>query len=250
MAYGARARSAGPHLSSPHRAERARGWDRWSKNGVAEDGASGVLDRFARISASRHMRGAAANATRRDARLAERFPRLEEKVLRAHAAASAPKAKDLRQSVQVAGISNGFTQKPRIRASRYRCTPTTSRRAPTKESRARRLARCARVPHARHMPEQIYSMVGCGRLDHSNLSALEISRIHHAADFTGMPICNGQDAAAENARQGTGDPERGDRPPAWPIHGEESMPHARARTRGWKPPRPAITPTEFQWRIR
>jgi tetratricopeptide (TPR) repeat protein len=83
---------------------------------------------------------------------------------------------------------------------------------------ARRYAAIApAVPHARHMPAHIYSMVGMWEDSiHSNLSALEIQPdYYHAADFTVYAHLQlAQDRkAAELIEKATTTPERGDRPP-------------------------------------
>jgi tetratricopeptide (TPR) repeat protein len=83
---------------------------------------------------------------------------------------------------------------------------------------ARRYADIApAVPHARHMPAHIYSMVGLWEDSiKSNLSALEIQPdYYHAADFT--VYAHLQLAQDEQARRmiekAVNTPERGDRPP-------------------------------------
>ncbi len=83
---------------------------------------------------------------------------------------------------------------------------------------ARRYAGIApAVPHARHMPAHIYSMVGLWEDSiASNLSALEIQPdYYHAADFTVYAHLQlAQDAqAARMIEKAVNTPERGDRPP-------------------------------------
>ena len=84
---------------------------------------------------------------------------------------------------------------------------------------ARRYASIApAVPHARHMPAHIYSMVGLWEDSiKSNLSALEIQPdYYHAADFTVYAHLQlAQDRqAAQLIDKATNTPERGDRPPS------------------------------------
>ncbi len=83
---------------------------------------------------------------------------------------------------------------------------------------ARRYADIApAVPHARHMPAHIYSMVGMWQDSiTSNLSALEIQPdYYHAADFTVYAHLQlAQDEqAARMIEKSVNTPERGDRPP-------------------------------------
>jgi tetratricopeptide (TPR) repeat protein len=83
---------------------------------------------------------------------------------------------------------------------------------------ARRYAGIApAVPHARHMPAHIYSMVGLWEDSiTSNLAALEIQPdYYHAADFTVYAHLQlAQDAqAARMIEKAVNTPERGDRPP-------------------------------------
>ncbi len=83
---------------------------------------------------------------------------------------------------------------------------------------ARRFAAIApAVPHARHMPAHIYSMVGLWEDSiTSNLSALEIQPdYYHAADFTVYAHLQlAQDAeAASLIEKALNTPDRGDRPP-------------------------------------
>ena len=83
---------------------------------------------------------------------------------------------------------------------------------------ARRYASIApAVPHARHMPSHIYSMVGLWQDSiNSNLSALEIQPdYYHAADFTvyaHLQLAQDQQAA-KMIEKALATPERGDRPP-------------------------------------
>lgn len=84
---------------------------------------------------------------------------------------------------------------------------------------ARRYAGIApAVPHARHMPSHIYSMVGLWEDSiASNLSSLEIQPdYYHAADFTVYAHLQlGQDVkAGAMIRKALGTPLRGDRPPS------------------------------------
>lgn len=84
---------------------------------------------------------------------------------------------------------------------------------------ARRYAGIApAVPHARHMPSHIYSMVGLWEDSiASNLSSLEIQPdYYHAADFTVYAHLQlGQDARADAMiRKALNTPPRGDRPPS------------------------------------
>src|SRR5919106_1358160 len=84
---------------------------------------------------------------------------------------------------------------------------------------ARRYASIApAVPHARHMPAHIYSMVGMWQDSiTSNLSALEIQPdYYHAADFTVYAHLQlAQDVtAAKMIEQALATAERGDRPPS------------------------------------
>jgi tetratricopeptide (TPR) repeat protein len=84
---------------------------------------------------------------------------------------------------------------------------------------ARRYASIApAVPHARHMPAHIYSMVGMWQDSiTSNLSALEIQPdYYHAADFTvyaHLQLAQ-DDTAAKMIAKALATPERGDRPPS------------------------------------
>jgi tetratricopeptide (TPR) repeat protein len=83
---------------------------------------------------------------------------------------------------------------------------------------ARRYAGIApAVPHARHMPAHIYSMVGLWQDSiTSNLSALEIQPdYYHAADFAvyaHLQLAQ-DDQAARMIQKAVNTPERGDRPP-------------------------------------
>jgi tetratricopeptide (TPR) repeat protein len=84
---------------------------------------------------------------------------------------------------------------------------------------ARRYAAIApAVPHARHMPAHIYSMVGLWQDSiESNTSALEIQPdYYHAADFTvyaHLQLAQDQQAA-RLIEKALATPERGDRPPS------------------------------------
>jgi tetratricopeptide (TPR) repeat protein len=97
---------------------------------------------------------------------------------------------------------------------------------------ARRYAGIApAVPHARHMPAHIYSMVGLWEDSiASNLSALEIQPdYYHASDFTvyaHLQLAQDQKAAAMIAKA-LSTPERGDRPPSMANHTAKAAMPAR-----------------------
>jgi tetratricopeptide (TPR) repeat protein len=118
---------------------------------------------------------------------------------------------------------------------------------------ARRYASIApAVPHARHMPAHIYSMVGLWQDSiTSNLSALEIQPdYYHAADFTVYAHLQlGQDAAAAKMiEQALATPERGDRPPSLANYtAKTAMPARYALERAdWKAAAALpIAPTEY-----
>jgi tetratricopeptide (TPR) repeat protein len=106
---------------------------------------------------------------------------------------------------------------------------------------ARRYASIApAVPHARHMPAHIYSMVGMWEDSiQSNLSALEIQPdYYHAADFAVYAYLQlSQDVrAAALVERATTTPERGDRPPTVANYTAlAAMPARYALERGdWK----------------
>ena len=118
---------------------------------------------------------------------------------------------DLRQSVQVGGDARKvYTQQPQhpgithylIHA--YDFAPFADKGIPA----ARRYASIApAVPHARHMPAHIYSMVGMWQDSiTSNLSALEIQPdYYHAADFTVYAHCSSRRTKRrEDDREGAG----------------------------------------------
>jgi tetratricopeptide (TPR) repeat protein len=117
---------------------------------------------------------------------------------------------------------------------------------------ARRYASIApAVPHARHMPAHIYSMVGMWQDSiTSNLSALEIQPdYYHAADFTVYAHLQlGQDAAARKMiEKALATPERGDRPTGLANYtAKASMPARYVLERAdWKAAAALpITPTE------
>ena len=118
---------------------------------------------------------------------------------------------------------------------------------------ARRYASIApAVPHARHMPAHIYSMVGMWEDSiTSNLSALEIQPdYYHAADFTVYAHLQlGQDAAAAKMiEKALATPERGDRPPSLANYtAKAAMPARYVLERAdWKGAAALpITPTEY-----
>ena len=118
---------------------------------------------------------------------------------------------------------------------------------------ARRYASIApAVPHARHMPAHIYSMVGLWQDSiTSNLSALEIQPdYYHAADFTVYAHLQlGQDAAAAKMiEKALKTPERGDRPASLAnFTAKTAMPARYVLERAdWKAAAALpITPTEY-----
>ena len=118
---------------------------------------------------------------------------------------------------------------------------------------ARRYASIApAVPHARHMPAHIYSMVGLWQDSiTSNLSALEIQPdYYHAADFTvyaHLQLAQ-DDTAAKMIEKALATPERGDRPPSMANYtAKAAMPARYVLERAdWKSAaRLPITPTEY-----
>ena len=118
---------------------------------------------------------------------------------------------------------------------------------------ARRYASIApAVPHARHMPAHIYSMVGLWQDSiTSNLSALEIQPdYYHAADFTVYAHLQlGQDdSAAKMIAKALATPERGDRPPSMAnFTAKAAMPARYVLERAdWKAAAALpLTPTEY-----
>jgi tetratricopeptide (TPR) repeat protein len=118
---------------------------------------------------------------------------------------------------------------------------------------ARRYASIApAVPHARHMPAHIYSMVGLWQDSiSSNLSALEIQPdYYHAADFTVYAHLQlAQDAtAAAMIEKALATPERGDRPPSMAnFTAKAAMPARYVLERAdWKAAAALpLTPTEY-----
>src|SRR5688572_3958282 len=118
---------------------------------------------------------------------------------------------------------------------------------------ARRYASIApAVPHARHMPAHIYSMVGLWQDSiTSNLSALEIQPdYYHAADFTVYAHLQlAQDVtAAKMIANALATPERGDRPPSLANYtAKTAMPARYVLERAdWKAAAVLpITPTEY-----
>jgi tetratricopeptide (TPR) repeat protein len=118
---------------------------------------------------------------------------------------------------------------------------------------ARRYANLApAVPHARHMPAHIYSMVGMWPDSiTSNLSALEIQPdYYHAADFTVYAHLQlAQDATAlKMIEKALATPERGDRPPSMANYtAKAAMPARYVLERAdWKAAAALpITPTEY-----
>lgn len=118
---------------------------------------------------------------------------------------------------------------------------------------ARRYASIApAVPHARHMPAHIYSMVGLWQDSiTSNHSALEIQPdYYHAADFTVYAHLQlAQDAAAAKMiEKSLATPERGDRPPSMANYtAKAAMPARYVLERAdWKAAAALpLTPTEY-----
>jgi tetratricopeptide (TPR) repeat protein len=158
-------------------------------------------------------------------RLAERFPDdFEAQVYYALTLqASAPKsdmtyANQLRSANMLEKLYAANPQHPGIThylIHAYDFAPFANQGIPA----ARRYASIApAVPHARHMPAHIYSMVGLWQDSiTSNLSALEIQPdYYHAADFTVYAHLQlAQDAAAATMiEKALATPERGDRPPS------------------------------------
>ena len=118
---------------------------------------------------------------------------------------------------------------------------------------ARRYASIApAVPHARHMPAHIYSMVGLWQDSiTSNLSALEIQPdYYHAADFTvyaHLQLAQ-DDSAAKMIAKALATAERGDRPPSMAnFTAKAAMPARYVLERAdWKAAAALpLTPTEY-----
>jgi tetratricopeptide (TPR) repeat protein len=118
---------------------------------------------------------------------------------------------------------------------------------------ARRYASIApAVPHARHMPAHIYSMVGLWQDSiTSNLSALEIQPdYYHAADFTvyaHLQLAQDQ-TAVKMIEKALATPERGDRPPSMAnFTAKAAMPARYVLERAdWKAAASLpLTPTEY-----
>lgn len=192
-------------------------------------------------------------------RLAERFPEdFEAQVYYALTLqASAPKS-DLTYANQyksAAMLERLYTQQPQhpgithylIHA--YDFAPFADKGIPA----ARRYASIApAVPHARHMPAHIYSMVGMWQDSiTSNLSALDIQPdYYHAADFTVYAHLQlAQDAAAAKMiEKALATVERGDRPPTLANYtAKTAMPARYALERAdWKAAAAlTIVPTEY-----
>ena len=191
--------------------------------------------------------------------LAERFPEdFEAQVYYALTLqASAPKS-DVTYTNQyksAAMLERFYTQQPQhpgithylIHA--YDFAPFADKGIPA----ARRYASIApAVPHARHMPAHIYSMVGLWQDSiTSNLSALEIQPdYYHAADFTVYAHLQlAQDVtAAKMIAKALATPERGDRPPSLANYtAKTAMPARYVLERAdWKAAAALpITPTEY-----
>jgi len=109
--------------------------------------------------------------------------------------ASARKRPHLRQPDQIRGASGKLfeqnPQHPGVTPTSF--TPTTLHRLPKRNCLGTALCRHApAVPHARHMPSHIYSMVGLWEESiASNASALEIQPdYYHASDLPSMHICS------------------------------------------------------------
>ena len=192
-------------------------------------------------------------------RLAERFPEdFEAQVYYALTLkASAPKS-DMTYANQyksAAMLERLYTQQPQhpgithylIHA--YDFAPFADKGIPA----ARRYASIApAVPHARHMPAHIYSMVGLWQDSiTSNLSALEIQPdYYHAADFTVYAHLQlAQDVTAgKMIEKALATPERGDRPPSLANYtAKTAMPARYVLERAdWKAAAALpITPTEY-----
>jgi tetratricopeptide (TPR) repeat protein len=192
-------------------------------------------------------------------RLSERFPEdFEAQVYYALTLqASAPKS-DLTYANQYKSaemLERLYTQQPQhpgithylIHA--YDFAPFADKGIPA----ARRYASIApAVPHARHMPAHIYSMVGMWQDSiTSNMSALEIQPdYYHAADFTVYAHLQlAQDAAAAKMiEKALATPERGDRPATLANYTAKTAMAARyaLERADWKGAATlTITPTEY-----
>jgi tetratricopeptide (TPR) repeat protein len=192
-------------------------------------------------------------------RLAERFPDdFEAQVYYALTLQAAAPKSDMTYANQyksAAMLERLYTQQPQhpgithylIHA--YDFAPFADKGIPA----ARRYASIApAVPHARHMPAHIYSMVGLWQDSiTSNLSALEIQPdYYHAADFTVYAHLQlGQDAAAAKMiEKALATPERGDRPPSLANYTAKQAMTARyvLERADWKAAATLpITPTEY-----
>jgi tetratricopeptide (TPR) repeat protein len=192
-------------------------------------------------------------------RLAERFPQdFEAQVYYALTLqASAPKA-DMTYANQyksTAMLEKLYTQQPQhpgithYLIHGYDFAPFADKGIPA----ARRYASIApAVPHARHMPAHIYSMVGLWQDSiTSNLSALEIQPdYYHAADFTVYAHLqlSQDETAAKMIAKALATPERGDRPPSMAnFTAKAAMPARYVLERAdWKAAATLpITPTEY-----
>lgn len=192
-------------------------------------------------------------------RLAERFPQdFEAQVYYALTLqASAPKA-DMTYANQfksTALLEKLYAQQPQhpgithYLIHGYDFAPFADKGIPA----ARRYASIApAVPHARHMPAHIYSMVGLWQDSiASNLSALEIQPdYYHASDFTVYAHLQlSQDETAANMiEKALATPERGDRPPSMAnFTAKAAMPARYVLERAdWKAAATLpITPTEY-----
>jgi tetratricopeptide (TPR) repeat protein len=192
-------------------------------------------------------------------RLAERFPDdFEAQVYYALTLqASAPKsdmtyANQLRSAHMLEKLYAANPQHPGIThylIHAYDFAPFANQGIPA----ARRYASIApAVPHARHMPAHIYSMVGLWQDSiTSNLSALEIQPdYYHAADFTVYAHLQlAQDAAAAKMiEKALATPERGDRPPSLANYTAKAAMRARyaLERADWKAAAALpIAPTEY-----
>ena len=191
--------------------------------------------------------------------LAERFPQdFEAQVYYALTLqASAPKSDTTyaNQYQSAALLEKLYTQQPQhpgithylIHA--YDFAPFADKGIPA----ARRYASIApAVPHARHMPAHIYSMVGLWQDSiTSNLSALEIQPdYYHAADFTvyaHLQLAQ-DDSAAKMIAKALATPDRGDRPPSIAnFTAKAAMPARYVLERAdWKAAAALpLTPTEY-----
>ena len=192
-------------------------------------------------------------------RLAERFPEdFEAQVYYALTLqASAPKS-DMTYANQfksVGMLEKLYTQQPQhpgithYLIHGYDFAPFAEKGIPA----ARRYASIApAVPHARHMPAHIYSMVGLWQDSiTSNMSALEIQPdYYHASDFTvyaHLQLAQ-DDTAAKMITRALATPERGDRPPSLAnFTAKAAMPARYVLERAdWKAAATLpLTPTEY-----